>query len=276
MFIRARAALTLALLLPLLLMALSACRPAQPFDPLADTTPFAFEIDNPDGVEGDVFGLLYYPFEPVPFTAELERYGALLNGFSGATLDEDGVMEGSFIAPRDVPRVNDGLGWFGGMRVAERSGPGFGDWLLFPPPECPMSATNPDEATFAVMQFVVIWDGESLDSDGLPVPTGFVELGTYTEESDGMTWTETSEVMVPVMSRAAWSVSSDGPCTFETWAEFTLDVDLDMNVGWQMLHLRNVRVDDGVDYSEQVTLRVVPFEDLTDLSDVWQVRPGMP
>ena len=276
MSVRPRSALTLALLVPLLLIALSACQPAQPFDPLAATTPFVFEVDNPDEVDGEVFGLLLYPFEPIPFASDVERYGALLNGFMDAALDDAGAIEGSFIAPRDVPRVNDGAGWFGGMRGVARSGPGFGGWLLFPPEECPMTATNEAEATFAAMQMLIVWDGETFDEEGLPVPTGYIEPGASTYVDDGTTWTWTYESMIPVMSRAAWSASTDGPCTFETWTDVTLDVDIEMDVGWQLLHVRSVETGGVGGNTWQETVRVVPLDDTNDLSDMWRVYPDMP
>jgi len=270
----------LALFIFLVATLLSACRPGQPFDPLAATTPFAFEIDNAEGIEGQVFGLLLYPFEPVARSSEVERYGAALNGFIGAALNADGIITGTLIAPRDVPRVNDNLGWIGGTQRAvnalRRVPSDYSEWFLLPPPECPMSATNHSEASFAAIQGIIIWDGETLDDNGIPVPTQAISLYRHESDDNGGVLSDTVEALIPIVSRVAWSVSSDGPCAVESLEGFTLDVDLAVDIGWQLLYVSSVFTYEDMSVSEHLTLRIVSLEDMNDVADVWHVVSLMP
>ena len=274
-------------------LALAACAGPQTVvpDPLATETPFSLQAANPGEQEGTLFGLLLRPFESLD-RFDTEDYGPYRNAIVDGALTSGGALEGSFIAPRDVPRVNDGIGKF-----AARAFGGFGDAFMyfFPPAECPMDATNAEEAALAQLPFIGVWDGETLNGDGLPAFSAGVRVDRWSFEDVGGVFTEAFEALVPVVSRTAWSASTDGACTFTVdsggigpipivldtgatpsiapWTgEVTLDIDFDIAVGWQFLHIESVYTEDVDGWSETTVVRTIAVDDV-DTSELWTVEP---
>jgi hypothetical protein len=256
---------------------LVACQPGPQSDPLDAEVAFAFQVTNPEELAGPVFGLLRQPFEGDAFMraqVEAPSLDALLNAFAESELTADGEVAGAFVAPRAVPRINDALG--GGISPKAR-GPSLW-WVFFPPAECPLTATNAVEAALAPVQELWVWDGEAVDEMGYPLTDGWIVLGSETlEEGVGVeTWTY--EAYLPVVSRAAWSATSAGPCAFETdWGEdFLLDVDLAIDVGWQFLYLRSVRRYDGMAWGYEEEVRSLTLDEVADLGPIGRVEPRLP
>jgi hypothetical protein len=274
-------------------LALAACAGPQTVvpDPLATETPFSLQAANPSEQEGTLFGILLRPFESID-RFDTEDYGPYRNAIVDGALASDGTLEGSFIAPRDVPRVNDGIG-----KLATRAFGGFGGAFMyfFPPAECPMDATNAEEAALAQLPFIGVWDGETLNEDGLPAISAGVRVDRWSFEDVGGVFTEAFEAIVPVVSRTALSASTDGACSFTVeyggigpipialdaevtpsvapWTgEVTLDIDFDIAVGWQFLHIESVYTEDMDGWSESTVVRTIAVDDV-DVSDLWIVEP---
>lgn len=230
-----------------LLLTLGACAP-EAIDPLALPTPFSFEVDNPEEIEGPVYGAMIVPFETNPMfsvgtKAEASpNLDAFINAMIDAEIDAAGLVEGSFISVHDVPRIN------------EAFGVEFGWWLFFPPEECPVTATNPLEAALAPILAMVVWDGETL-VDGVPDIDGMIRLESYERvDGEGGAYTATNVTYVPVASRAAWSATTDGACEPEGWGGDSFLSDLSIEAGWQFLRYTSVETYDGMDwtYAEEV------------------------
>lgn len=253
---------------------LVACQPDAPIDPLDVEVEFSFQVTNPEELTGPVYGVLLQPFEEGAFLrAQVDpapNLDGLLNAFVAADLAADGEVAGTLTAPVTVPRINENLGVGIGTKV--RTPP---LWrVFFPPAECPLTATNAVEAALAPVQELMLWDGEAVDEAGYPLPDGRLWLGNQTyEEADGVqTWTYEGYLLV--VSRAAWSATSDGPCTFESeWGDaFLVDVDLAIDVGWQFLHFRSVERYDGMtsDYEDEV--RSLTLAEVADLGAIGTVE----
>lgn len=256
---------------------LAACQPENRIDPLDAEAAFAFQVTNPEELTGPVFGVLRQPFEGDAFMraqVEAPSLEALLNAFAESELAADGEVAGAFVAPRTVPRINDSMG--GGIGPKMR-GPSLW-WVFFPPTECPLTATNAVEAALAPVQGLWVWDGEAVDEMGYPLEDGWIVLGSETyEEAEGVeTWTY--ETYLPVVSRAAWSATSDGPCDFETdWGDrVLLDVDLAIDVGWQFLYLRTVRRYDGMAWHYEDEARSLTLDEVAELGPIGRVEPRLP
>lgn len=262
----------------LLLAACASTPPTTAPDPLDVETAFGVRAANADALEGSLIGIVVRPFVGID-TLATEDYGPFRNAIAEATLAADGSIEGRFIAPRLVPRINDG---FMG-KLADRSyGGGYELFLVFfPPADCEVTATNPDEAALAQIMDILVWDGETVDDDGIPVITGTFALGESEASFEGGVWTNTFEAIVPVASRAAWSASTDGPCTSvridegDTYTT-TIDADLELSVGWQFLHTRYEAVGDATSFTETLFARTISADEADDLSALWTVREGMP
>lgn len=234
--------LALALALAALVLALGACGP-EALDPLGEPTPFSFEVANPDSVAGPVYGVMLTPFEPNPMFGPraLATSAADIDGFVYATIDAaidaDGLVTGSLIPVADVPRINEALGLE------------YGWMLFFPPPGCPMTATNPGGAALAPLPFMAVWDGESFLGEE-PDVDALVALETF-ERVDGEdgAYTETFVGHVPVASQSAWSATTDGACVPDDEPNVTLTVDVAIDAGWQFLRYTSVATFDGADWS---------------------------
>lgn len=272
---------------------LSACaQPPQSVDPLTTRSEFAVTAANPNEATGALFGLLLRPFQSIG-KLDTEDYGAFRNAFVDATLDAEGAIVGTLIAPNEVPQLNDGL--FG---LAHRSfAGGYGAFLVFFPPEqCPMETTNPDRAALATIPYMFAWDGASLDEEGFPVVDAAVRTDRWEDDFTDGTVTETYEGIALVLSRTAWSASSGGACTFTEEAEepvlvfgsaavtpsgapvdrvFTYDVDVELSVGWQFLHVTAEFVEDAETWTETIVVRTLSLDEVDDLSDVWTVESVM-
>lgn len=285
---RRRIAWLSAIALPLLLAACASQTPPPSPDPLTVETAFSSKVANPGGVEGELFGVLLRPFESIGKFAT-EDIGAFRNAFADATLAADGSIEGRFIAPQRVPRINEGL-----FKFAQPSFRGSYDpWLLFfPPSQCPMDATNPDDAALAALFEIGVWDGETLIGDEFPAVSDLIETTRYDEQSDMDTFRATWETMVPVVSRTAWSAATDGACTYTrddfffiplaaadeahpslapTEIDVTYDVDIDLEVGWKFLHIVFDVTETAAGVTESMVVRTLAVSDVDDLSDVWQL-----
>ena len=255
---------------------LVACQPEAQIDPLDAEAEFTIQVTNPEELTGPVFGVLRQPFEEDAFLrAQIEppSLDALLNAFAESELAADGEVAGAFVAPRTVPRINDALGGGIGPKMSEPSL----WWVFFPPAECPLTATNATEAALAPVRILWIWDGEAVDEMGYPVTDGWIVLGSETLEEDVGVETWTYETYLPVVSRAAWSATSGGPCAFETdWGQdFQLDVDLAIDVGWQFLYLRSVRRYDGMAWSYEDEVRSLTLDEVADLGPIGRVEPRL-
>lgn len=262
----------------------------EPIDPLTVETEFAVTAANASETVGSVFGLLIRPFQSIGKFAT-EDYGAFRNGLADATLGADGSIEGRFIAPARVPRINDGF--FG---LAGRSFGGYYDpfMVFFPPDECPMTTTNPDDAAIATIPYMFIWDGSTLDAEGFPVVDAAVRTDRWEDTSDTDSYSETYVGIMPVMSRSAWSASSDGACTYVDEDVFvksngalqlgfgplfertyTYDVDIELEVGWQFLHVTYEYYEDATSQIESTIVRTLTVDEADDLSDVWSIVDTM-
>lgn len=239
--------LACSLALAALVLALGACGP-EPIDPLTEPVAFSFEVANVDEFSGPVFGVMLTPFEPNPMFGRraLAPAAADIEGFVYATtdaaIDADGLVTGSLISVYDIPRINEALGLE------------FGWMLFFPPPGCPMTATNAAEAALAPLPFMAVWDGESFVDDE-PDPDALVYLETRERvDGEGGAFTETFVGYVPVASQSAWSASTDGACVPDEEPDATLTVDVAIDAGWQFLRYTSVRTFDGVDttYADEI------------------------
>jgi len=247
-------------LLAALVLTLGACGGPEVEDPLALPTPFTFEVDNPEELEGPVYGAMIMPFEsdpPIgmgigPRMSPPPNLDALLNAIEDGELDADGLVSGSFIPTYDVPRFNELLGIE------------FGWWVFIPPRGCDVTATNPVEAAIAPIIGIALWDGETVDEDGFPAAAGIVMLGESSFEEDADTETRTYETYLPAVSRAAWSATTGGACEPEDDWVSSIDVDMQIAAGWQFLHVVETQVCDKVpwDCSWSYTARSMTLEEI--------------
>ena len=230
------------LTLAALVLALGACGP-EPIDPLTEPVAFSFEVANPEEITGPVFGAMVVPFEPNPMFGMRTSAPAEVNldAFVDVMLDteiaEAGLVAGSLISVYDVPRINESPNhkalW----------------WAFYPPEGCPMTATNPTEATLAPLFGMAVWDGESFVGED-PDVDGMIFLETYERvDGEGGAYTDTFARYVLVASRATWSASTDGPCAPEESSTVTLAVDLAIDAGWQFLRYTSVQTYDGLDWT---------------------------
>jgi len=242
-----------------LLLTLGACAP-EAIDPLALPTPFSFEVDNPEEIEGPVYGAMIVPFEgELPFgmgvspkMAPPPNLDAVLNAILDGELDADGLVSGSFIPVVDVPRLNELLGLE------------FGWWVFLPPPGCDITATNPVEAAIAPIFGIAVWDGEAVDEGGYPEVAGIIALSESTYEEDDDTTTQTYRSYLPVASRAAWSATTNGACEPDDGWISSIEVDLQIAAGWQFVHVVDVDVCDKTTWScsRSYTARSMTLEEI--------------
>ena len=261
-------------LLAALVLTLGACGGPEVEDPLALPTPFTFEVDNPEELEGPVYGAMIVPFEgDLPFgmgispkMAPPPNLDAILNAIEGGELDEDGLVTGSFIPAYDVPRIN------------ELFGIEFGWWVFLPPAGCDVTATNAVEAAIAPIIGMALWDGVTVDEGGYPVVAGVIVTWAESFEEDAETEAWTYESYVPVVSRAAWSATTNGACEpVDSWVS-SIDIDLEIAAGWQFLHVVEVDVCEKAtwDCSTTYTARSMTLEQIAAAGSIGEVvQPDM-
>jgi hypothetical protein len=110
-----------------------------------------------------------------------------------------------------------------------------------------VTAVNATEAAFATMFELIVWDGTTLDADGLPA-TVDATLDLTVVDGD----VETYHMLVA--SRTEWSATTNGPCAIDATTSYELD--LDAAVGWQFLR---ATFDDTVG-AAVLTFETLPLE----------------
>ena len=192
-----------------------------PLDPATLPQEFSFEVTNPDTLSGAVFAPVLEAFGTVPFASVAiapAQATAIRNATDDATLAASGRVEGTLMPAADVDRLNEAIGFMIGGTFE----------VFFAPEGCAVSAENAGEATFASVLDLVVWDGATLDPDGLPATTdGSLELVVV----DG----DVTTAYFPIASRTAWSATSNGPCELDATSSYVLD--LDVSAGWQFLRI---------------------------------------
>jgi len=228
-------------------------------DPLSVPAEFSFLVENEPDYAGTVFGALLKPFEEAPGMMRKSQVDApaldyLLGAFTEpADLTAAGQVSGTFIPPLDVPRINESF-VYGEVGLI----------FFMAPPGCPMTATNANEAAFAPVLELVLWDGVKVDENGWPDIDGWVylELGDYDEVTETSSW----ELHVPVVSRVPWSASTGGPCAPTGEVGLTVDIDLQVAAGWQFVRLFVTDTPDGEDgWETEVTLTTRTLEEVAAL-----------
>lgn len=223
---------------------LASCgQPAAPVDPATLEQDFAFRVANPDALSGAVFGPIYEAFGTFPgmmIASEVApaQATAIRDALEGSTLSAAGLVEGTLPPVAEVSRINEALGFLmGGLE------------FFFVPEGCDVATENAAEAAFATVLDLIVWDGTTVDADGLPMAEeGSITLGTV----DG----DVETFYVLAASRTEWSATSNGPCAVD--ATTTYEVDLDATVGWQFLR---ATIDNTVG-AEGVTFETVSLEDV--------------
>lgn len=203
-------------------------------DPALTATPsVAFRVDDPSGVAGVVYGRLDAPFErPVAVGALAADPVGSRDGFRDAALDASGRVTATLIAVVDVPRVNFQEGQFD---------------FWNPPEGCTVTAVNATGAALLPIRDLLLWDGATLDPNGAPAFDRDLDMSLETLVVDGDVETTTEETYLLVASLEPWSAATTTPCFAED--EFyreELDLDLDVVVGWQWLHVVERRTYDVV------------------------------
>jgi hypothetical protein len=224
--------------------ALVACgQPAPPVDPATLEQDFSFRVANPDGLSGAVFAPIYEAFGTFPvmmITSEVApaQATAIRDAMEGSTLALSGQVEGTLPPIAGVSRINEAFGFLmGGLE------------FFFVPEGCDVTTENAAEAAFATMIDLIVWDGTTLDANGLPM----------TEEGSIVLETVAGDVETYYLlagSKTEWSARSNGPC--EVDATTSYELDLDAAVGWQFLR---VTFDTTVG-AESVAFETVSLEDV--------------
>lgn len=194
---------------------LSACGPTA-VDPATLPTPFSFTVANPDSTTGAVFTAVYEAFGEFPTTSSAIGVSelAISDASPGATITAAGAVSGTLRAVADIDRVNEAFGFLMGF---ER--------IFFVPEGCDVTTTNAGEAAFAMPPWQFVWDGVTVEANGIPSTiTGQLDLRTIAGD--------VQTIYILVASRSAWSAETTAPCTA---GSDTLELDLAANVGWQFL-----------------------------------------
>lgn len=204
-------------------------------DPALTATPsVAFRVDDPSGAAGVVYARLLAPFErPAGRSALAADPVGSRDGFRDAALDATGQVTATLIAVVDVPRVNHFEGRFD---------------FWSPPEGCTLTTTNATGAALLPIWDLLLWDGATLDPDGAPAFDRDLDMSLETFTVEGDVETSTEETYLLVGSLDAWTAATTTPCFAED--EFyreEIDVDLDVAVGWQWLHVVERRTYDVVD-----------------------------
>lgn len=223
---------------------LAACgQPPPPVDPATLPQDFSFQVANPDALSGAVFAPIYEAFGsfPVGITADAvapAQATAIRDAMEGSTLSAAGLVEGTLPPVAEVSRINEAFGFLmGGLE------------FFFVPEGCDVTTENATEAAFATMLDLIVWDGTTLDADGLPMTEdGSIILETVAGD------VETLYLLAG--SRTEWSATTNGPCAIDATTSYELD--LDATVGWQFLR---VTVDNTVG-AEAIAFETVSLEDV--------------
>lgn len=211
----------LALLALAALATLAACgQPGAPIDPATLPQAFSFEVANPADLSGAVFAPVLEPFGVVPFASLAiapAQGSAIRDAMDGATLAVSWAVAGTLTPAADLARLNEAIGFEVGIGEA-----------FFVPEGCDVTAVNASEAAFATVLDLVVWDGTTLDADGLPATVdGSLQLTAI----DG----DVATYHLLVASKNEWSATSNGPCEIAPTSSYVLD--LDVAVGWQFLRV---------------------------------------
>ena len=223
---------------------LAACgQPAPPVDPATLEQDFSFRVANPDAVSGAIFAPVYEAFgsyggplavgEVAPAQAS-----AIRDAMDGATMALSGEVAGTLTPVAELSRLNEAIGFL--MSSGE---------VFFVPEGCEVNAVNATEAAFATMFELIVWDGTTLDADGLPATVDAV-LDLTVVAGD----IETYHLLVA--SRTEWSAATVGACELD--ATTTYELDLDVAVGWQFLR---ATFDDTVG-AESIAFETLSLEDV--------------
>lgn len=220
---RRRAPLTTALALTALATLVACGQPTPtPIDPATLPQEFSFEVANPDGVSGAVFAPVYETFGS--FSGPMAvgdvaptQTSAIRDAMDGATLALSGSVAGTLTPAAELARLNEAIGFLMGSGE-----------VFFVPEGCDVTAVNPTEAAFASVLDLIVWDGATLDADGLPATTDAILELLVMEGAF-----ETYHLLVA--SRTAWSATTNGACELD--ATSTYELDLDVAVGWQFLRV---------------------------------------
>ncbi len=241
---RRRSPLTLLLALATL-ATLAACgQPVTPpIDPATLPQDFSFEVANPDAVSGAVFAPVYEAFGTFPGmmiagTVAPAQASAIRDGMEDATLALSGTVAGTLTPVAELSRLNEAIGFFVGTGE-----------VFFVPEGCDVTAVNATEAAFASMLELVVWDGTTVDAEGLPA-TADATIELVVVDGD----VETYHFLVA--SKAEWSATSNGACAIDATSSYELD--LDVVVGWQFLR---ATIDNTVG-AEVATFETLSLEDV--------------
>lgn len=241
---RCRSPLTIALALAIV-ATLAACgQPTPtPIDPATLPQDFSFRVANPDAVTGAVFAPVYEAFGTVPTTmlagaVAPAQAAAVRDAMDGATLSAGGTVAGTLTPVAEISRINEAIGFLMGSGE-----------VFFVPAGCDVTAVNATEAAFASLVELIVWDGVTLDADGLPATTDAV-IDLSVVDGDF----ETFHLLVA--SRTAWSATSNGLCEIDATSSYALD--LDVSVGWQVLRATF----DGTVGAQVTTFETLSLEDV--------------
>ena len=200
---------------------LAACgQPTPPIDPATLPQDFSFQVANPDEVSGAVFAPVYEAFGSFPGVMAASEVApaqatAIRDAMDEATLTLAGLVSGTLTPVAELSRINEAIGFFIG-----------GGEFFFVPEECDVTTENATEAAFATMFDLIVWDGSTLDANGLPAVWD-AEIDLTVVDGD----VQTDHLLVASMN--AWSATTNGACAVD--ATMSYQLDLDVAVGWQFL-----------------------------------------
>lgn len=240
---RRRSALSILLAFTALAMLAACGQPATPVDPATLPQAFSFQVANPDDVTGAVFAPVFEAFGsyagPMAVGAVAPAQAtAIRDAMDGATIVASGAVAGTLTPAAELARVNEAIGFF--MGAGE---------VFVVPEGCDVTAVNATDAAFSSVFDLAVWDGTTLDADGIPAsPDGFLDLV--------VTAGDVETVHLLVASRIDWSATSNGACEVDATMSYTLD--LDVVAGWQFLRATF----DGTGGNEVVIFETLSLEDV--------------
>lgn len=251
---------TLLVLLAALALTVTACTRAV-VDPATETSALSFEVTNLEAVVGPVYGAALVPFEDDVVMRKAIAPSGSLNVLGDGTLVEDGRIAGTLIAPVDLPRINEALGF---------DSPA---WFVFSPPEdCDVTTTDPNDAAIATVGRWSIWDGASFDEFDGPAIDANVFLRSEVVAVEGDLRTTTWTTYVLAASRLPWSATTNGACGAPDDA---LSFDLTFETGWTWIRVVETFVEDTVLFTGSFArdATTLTLEEVADLGPIGTVEP---
>lgn len=252
----------LALVVVALAVALTACTTAI-VDPATETPELSFELTNVDAVVGPVYVGALVPFEDDVIRRKLAAPPTgSLNVLGDGVLADDGRVTGTLLAPVDLPRINEVLGF----DVA---------WFVFSPPDaCDVTTTNPNDATIAAVTGWSIWDGTTLDEFDRPAMDARLFLSSVSETIDGDLRISTRTEYVLAGSRAPWSARTNGSCENDG---NPVSFDLTFDAGWTWIRTTETYVEDTVlfTWSNALDATTLTLEEVAALGPIGTVEPDI-